>query len=73
MHTLSSEELKHVYGGGDCCYAPCPPAGGPQGNNGWGNGEDAAPGNSLAAQSGFEDPDTTTSPSNSAASGGGNR
>ena len=44
-----------------------------QGNNGWGNGEDAAPGNSLANQPKFEDPDTGPSPSGSPASGGGNR
>ena len=44
-----------------------------KGNNGWGNGEDAAPGNSLANQPKFEDPNTGTSPSGSPASGGGNR
>ena len=44
-----------------------------KGNNGWGNGEDAAPGNSLANQPKFEDPNTGTSPSGSPASGGGDR
>ena len=42
-------------------------------NNGWGNGEDCAPGNSLANQPKFEDPNTGESPSNSPASGGGDR
>jgi len=44
-----------------------------KGNNGWGNGEDAAPGNSLANQPKFEDPNTGPTPSNSPASGGGDR
>lgn len=44
-----------------------------QGNNGWGNGEDAAPGNSLAHQPKFEDPNTGPTPSHSPASGGGDR
>jgi len=43
------------------------------GNNGWGNGEDAAPGNSLAHQPKFEDPNTGPTPSHSPASGGGDR
>ena len=43
------------------------------GNNGWGNGENTAPGNSLAHQPKFEDPNTGTSPSHSPRSGGGNR
>ena len=42
-------------------------------NNGWGNGENCAPGNSLANQPKFEDPNTGPSPSNSPASGGGDR
>ena len=42
-------------------------------NNGWGNGEDCAPGNSLENQPKFEDPDTGPTPSNSPASGGGDR
>jgi hypothetical protein len=42
-------------------------------NNGWGNGEDCAPGNSLANQPKFEDPDTGPSPSNSPASADGDR
>jgi hypothetical protein len=42
-------------------------------NNGWGNGENCAPGNSLEHQPKFEDPNTGPSPSNSAASGGGDR
>jgi hypothetical protein len=44
-----------------------------QGNNGWGNGEDAAPGNSLENQPKFEDPNTGESPSNSPASADGDR
>lgn len=47
--------------------------GGPKGNNGWGNGEHAAPGNSLANQPKFEDPHTGPSPSRSPRSGGGDR
>ncbi len=47
--------------------------GGRQGNNGWGNGEDFAPGNSLANQPKFEDPNTGPSPSHSPRSGGGDR
>lgn len=43
------------------------------GNNGWGNGEDFAPGNSLAHQPKFEDPNTGPSPSRSPRSGGGDR
>jgi len=42
-------------------------------NNGWGNGEDCAPGNSLANQPKFEDPNTGASPSNSPASADGDR
>ena len=44
-----------------------------KGNNGWGNGEDAAPGNSLEHQPKFEDPNTGASPSNSPASADGDR
>ena len=78
MRTLSSKELALVGGGGDYCTCDCGGGGGGgtprrKGNNGWGNGEDAAPGNSLAHQPKFEDPNTGTSPSNSPASGGGNR
>ena len=47
--------------------------GGPKGNNGWGNGENSAPGNSLRNQPKFEDPNTGPSPSHSPRSGGGNR
>ena len=47
--------------------------GGPKGNNGWGNGEDLAPGNSLANQPKFEDPNTGPTPSRSPRSGGGDR
>ena len=43
------------------------------GNNGWGNGENFAPGNSLAHQPKFEDPNTGPSPSRSPRSGGGDR
>jgi len=42
-------------------------------NNGWGNGEDCAPGNSLEHQPKFEDPNTGPTPSNSPDSGGGDR
>jgi hypothetical protein len=70
MRNLKIEELMHVHGGGDtCCYCDEKV----KGNNGWGNGEDAAPGNSLAHQPKFEDPNTGPSPSNSPASGGGDR
>lgn len=47
--------------------------GGSKGNNGWGNGENRAPGNSLAHQPKFEDPNTGRSPSRSPRSGGGDR
>lgn len=67
MRDLSKEEMILVAGGlGE------PPLEGPC-NNGWGNGESCAPGNSLAAQAKFEDGNTGPSPSNSGASGGGNR
>jgi hypothetical protein len=64
MRNLKAEELTSVYGGCDV-PAKC--------NNGWGNGENCAPGNSLEHQPKFEDPDTGPSPSNSPASGGGDR
>jgi hypothetical protein len=57
-------------------FASCGGGGGQRpsfGNNGWGNGEDRAPGNSLAHQPKFEDPNTGPTPSHSPASGGGNR
>ena len=44
-----------------------------KGNNGWGNGEDAAPGNSLEHQPKFEDPNTGATPSNSPESADGDR
>jgi hypothetical protein len=44
-----------------------------KGNNGWGNGENSAPGNSLTHQPKFEDPNTGPSPSHSPRSGGGDR
>lgn len=47
--------------------------GGSRGNNGWGNGEHSAPGNSLARQPKFEDPNTGPTPSRSPRSGGGDR
>ncbi len=47
--------------------------GGSKGNNGWGNGEHSAPGNSLAHQPKFEDPNTGPTPSRSPRSGGGDR
>ena len=50
-----------------------PPEPTEKGNNGWGNGEDAAPGNSLEHQPKFEDPNTGASPSNSPASADGDR
>ena len=43
------------------------------GNNGWGNGEDTAPGSSVEAQPGFEDPNTGASPSSSPESADGDR
>jgi hypothetical protein len=45
----------------------------PKGNNGWGNGENFAPGNSLTHQPKFEDPNTGPTPSHSPRSGGGDR
>jgi hypothetical protein len=71
MRTLMVEELVWVSGGWP---EPIPPEPEPEKcNNGWGNGENCAPGNSLEHQPKFEDPDTGPSPSNSAASGGGDR
>ena len=43
------------------------------GNNGWGNGEDPAPGSSAEAQPEFEDPYTGESPSSSPESADGDR
>lgn len=55
-------------------FASCGGGGGRSfGNNGWGNGEDPAPGGSLAHQPKFEDPNTGPTPSHSPRSGGGNR
>ncbi len=57
-------------------FASCGGGGGrghSSGNNGWGNGEDRAPGGSLAHQPKFEDPNTGPSPSHSPRSGGGDR
>ena len=55
-------------------FASCGGGGGrASGNNGWGNGEDPAPGGSLAHQPKFEDPNTGPTPSHSPASGGGDR
>jgi len=72
---LNIETLEARIAPGGCNPDPCHPdhPDNCKGNNGWGNGEDAAPGNSLANQPKFEDPDTGASPSNSPASGGGNR
>lgn len=70
MRTLSAQELDQVFGGWENGE---PPGLVPHCNNGWGNGEDCAPGNSLEHQPKFEDPNTGPSPSNSPASGGGNR
>ncbi|HEX7054783.1 MAG TPA: hypothetical protein VF211_12730 [Burkholderiales bacterium] len=44
-----------------------------QGNNGWGNGEDPAPGGSLAHQPKFEDPDTGPTPCKGPNCSGGDR
>jgi hypothetical protein len=68
---LDIEKLEARIAPGDCCYSCEPPK--EKCNNGWGNGENCAPGNSLANQPKFEDPNTGASPSNSAASGGGDR
>jgi hypothetical protein len=54
-------------------FGRCGGGGGIKGNNGWGNGENFAPGNSLRHQPKFEDPNTGTSPSRSPRSGGGDR
>jgi len=43
------------------------------GNNGWGNGEDFAPGNSLANQPKFEDPNTGPTPCRGPNCSGGDR
>jgi hypothetical protein len=45
----------------------------PKGNNGWGNGEDPAPGNSLANQPKFEDPNTGPTPCHGPACSDGDR
>ena len=45
----------------------------PKGNNGWGNGEDFAPGNSLANQPKFEDPNTGPTPCSGPRCSGGDR
>ena len=70
---LTIENLEARIAPGGCTYPDPGPGENVKGNNGWGNGEDAAPGNSLANQPKFEDPNTGTSPSGSPASGGGNR
>ena len=59
--------------GAQPAFASCGGGGRVRGNNGWGNGEDTAPGNSLAHQPKFEDPNTGPSPSHSPRSGGGDR
>ena len=72
MRTLMMEELVSVSGG--CIDEPPPPPPEDEScNNGWGNGESCAPGNSLAHQPKFEDPNTGLTPSSSPASGGGDR
>lgn len=43
------------------------------GNNGWGNGEHSAPGNSLANQPKFEDPNTGPTPCRGPNCSGGDR
>jgi hypothetical protein len=72
---LSKQAIKTVLGlAAKDAYAKCGGGGfKPKGNNGWGNGEDFAPGNSLKNQPKFEDPNTGRSPSKSPRSGGGNR
>ena len=71
---LSKQAIKRVLGlGVKDAYAKCGSGFKPKGNNGWGNGEDLAPGNSLSHQPKFEDPNTGPSPSRSPRSGGGNR
>lgn len=73
MRELSKVELASVFGGcGDGSCDP-PPEESTKGNNGWGNGEDSAPGGSLAHKPAFEDTQTGDSPSKSPASGNGNR
>ena len=42
-------------------------------NNGWGNGENCAPGNSLEHQPKFEDPNTGPTPSSSPSAADGDR
>ena len=60
-------------------FGQCGPSGGggggshPKGNNGWGNGEDVAPGNSLAHQPKFEDPNTGPTPCHGPRCSGGDR
>ena len=49
MRALTPNELDFVSGAGGSCSCTSPPANGPKGNNGFGNGADAnlaAPGNS---------------------------
>ncbi len=72
MRSLTKQELSLVSGG---CGGGGGGGGGggPQGNNGWGNGEDDSPGMSGEHQPKFDDPNTGPSPSNSPASGGGDR
>lgn len=68
MRSLTHEELAliMVSGAGEC-------GSGSKANNGWGNGEHAAPGNSLAHQPKFEDPNTGPTPSSSPCSADGDR
>lgn len=71
---LSKQAIKLALGlGASNAYAKCGPGGKVKGNNGWGNGEHFAPGNSLSNQPKFEDPNTGPTPSKSPRSGGGNR
>jgi hypothetical protein len=63
LNITSEEAFASCGGGGHVSH----------GNNGWGNGEDAAPGGSLAHQPKFEDPNTGPTPSHSPRSGGGDR
>jgi hypothetical protein len=69
---LSFEQLEERIAPGMVCGCDCDTSN-QHGNNGWGNGEDSAPGNSLEHQPKFEDPNTGASPSNSPASADGDR
>jgi hypothetical protein len=81
MRILSDLELELVAGGvlDPSCECELPPdeeeEESKKGNNGWGNGEDAAPGRSASSRVGakFVDPGTGASPSKSPRSRNGDR